>query len=76
MKGRSPSAVYTVEPDRNGISRTITSCSLTAVRWCTSPAGDTKAEKPVGATCTTQRPVSTARSLDEAICWVWRMVQV
>ena len=38
--------------------------------------GSTKALKPVGATCTTQRPVSMARSRDEAICWVCTIVPV
>jgi hypothetical protein len=32
--------------------------------------------KPVGATCTTQRPVSIARNRDEAICWVCNTVHV
>ena len=39
-------------------------------------AGSTKAEKPVGDTCTTQRPVSMARSLLDATCWVCSTVPV
>ena len=56
--------------------RRSTACSLVAVRCWTSPSGDTKALNPVGATCTTQRPVSMARSRDEATCWVCTDVPV
>ena len=45
--------------------RTPTARSLTAVRCSTWPLGETKALKPVGATCTSQRPVSMARRRDE-----------
>ena len=51
-----------MSPVRNSTSRRITARSLTAVRWCTSPSGDTNAEKPVGAAWTTQRPVSRKRA--------------
>ena len=51
-----------------------TACSLMPVRWVTSPSGVTMAEKPVGAACRVHRPVSMARSRDEAICWLCTMV--
>ena len=44
------------------------------VRFRTVPSGEITAEKPVGAACATHRPVSRARSRDEATCWVCRMV--
>ena len=74
MTGPSPRTVYHVSPLRNSTSRRITARSLTAVRWSTSPSGDTNAENPVGAAWTTQRPVSRARSRLEAICCVCRIV--
>ena len=74
MTGPSPRRVYHVSPLRNSTSRRITARSLTAVRWCTSPSGVTNAENPVGAACTTQRPVSRARSRLEAICCVCTIV--
>ena len=50
---------------------------LLADRRCagsTSPSGVTMAEKPVGAACSVHRPVSMARSRDDAICWLCTMV--
>ena len=76
IHGQSPIVEYQVDPRRNGTSIVITLRSLTSVRWNTSPSGDTNAENPVGDTCTTQRPVSTARNLLEATCWVCRIVPV
>ena len=57
-------------------SRTRTASSLIPVRSSTSPPGVTKALKPVGATWTTHRSVSSARSRDDATCWVCRIVPV
>ena len=54
----------------------ITACSLTAVRSITSPSGVTNVENPVGAACTTHRPVSIARSRLDATCWVCTIVPV
>ena len=41
-----------------------------ADRWCTTPRWSMIALNPVGAACSIQRPLSTARRVDEAICWV------
>ena len=40
------------------------------------PSGSITAEKPVGATWTSQRSLSMARIRDEAICWVCTRVPV
>ena len=74
MNGASPSREYQVRPDFNEIVLVMTRCSLTDVRSNTSPPGDTNALKPVGETCTTQRPFSIARSRDDATCCDCRIV--
>ena len=71
-----PSVWNHVVPSRSGTSVVITACSLMPVRCCTSPPSVTNAVKPVGDTCTTQRPFSTARSRLDATCWVCRTVPV
>ena len=76
IHGQLPNFVYHVRPPRCGTSIVITFCSLMSVRWYTWPSSSTNAEKPVGETCTTQRPFSTARSLLDAICWVCSTVPV
>ena len=47
-----------------------------AERSRTSPSSSTTAVKPVGATWSTQRPFSIARSRDDATCWVCTIVPV
>ena len=74
--GQSPIQADHVEPWRCAPAIVITNRSLTSVRLNTTTTGHTNAENPVRDTCTTQRPVSAARSLLEAICWVCRMVPV
>jgi hypothetical protein len=42
-------------------------------RSTTRPDGVMIALNPVGAACTSHRPVSIARRRDDAICWLWMM---
>ena len=72
--GQSPTRTAMVLPPRNSTEPCTTFCSLTPVRSMTRPLGVTIALKPVGAACNTQRPVSSARSRDDAICCVWTIV--
>ena len=53
-----------------------TARSDTPVRSTTRPPGVTIAENPVGAACSTQRPVSIARSWLDATCWPCTWVPV
>ena len=76
MNGASPSDVYQVDPVRSSMSRTITRCSRWELRSTTVPSGAMNAVNPVGATCTTQRPVSIARRRLDATCWVCTIVPV
>ena len=55
--------------------RCTTAASLTAgALRAPRRSGRRTRVKPVGATCTTQRPVSIARSRDDATCWVCTIV--
>ena len=72
--GGSPKRTYQVSPSRSSTVPWTTSASLTAVRSSTSPVSDTIAVNPVGAICTTQRPVSIARMRLAATCWLCTIV--
>ena len=66
--GQSPSLVAHVRPWRFCTVSSSTRCSLMPDRTTTRPDGVITALKPVGAACTTHRPVSIARNRDDAIC--------
>ena len=67
--GHGPTRVAHVSPVRRSTVAWSTACSETPVRWSTRPWGSTTALNPVGATWSTQRPVSSARSRLDATCW-------
>ena len=65
-----------MRPVRSTTTWETTRRSLIEVRPITTPDGVTNALNPVGAACTTHRPCSTARSREEATCWVCSTVHV
>ena len=72
--GQAPQRTASVSPSLSGTEAWMTRCSEIPERSTTSPSEVTTALNPVGATCITQRSVSIARSLLEAICCDCKMV--